>query len=92
MKKKNIIILVIAITIIIGIAWFIVDYNQQIDQAQKEAAEFADKMKYPWRYREIKTNDDLMQVNMLIYNSDLSDEEKNKEASAAFSKYNNNTK
>jgi len=70
MKKRIVIIITVIIILLVGIVWFIVDYNQRVEQAQKQAAEFEQQMKYPWRYREIKTSDDLTHVYIcLLYTS-----------------------
>lgn len=45
-------------------------------QIQNE--EWAIQKKYPWRVRKLDSASDLQMCKTLIYNSDLTDEEKNK--------------
>lgn len=79
--SKNILIYVIAgILIITGsVFWYEYEDSKQItDEMQIQNEEWAIQKKYPWRARKLDSASDLQMCKTLIYNSDLTDEEKNK--------------
>lgn len=79
--SKNILIYVIASILIItgSVFWYEYEDSKQItDEMQIQNEEWAIQKKYPWRARKLDSASDLQMCKTLIYNSDLTDEEKNK--------------
>lgn len=79
--SKNILIYVIASILIItgSVFWYEYEDSKQItDEMQIQNEEWAIQKKYPWRTRKLDSASDLQMCKTLIYNSDLTDEEKNK--------------
>lgn len=77
--SKNILIYVIAgILIITGsVFWYEYEDSKQItDEMQIQNEEWAIQKKYPRRARKLDSASDLQMCKTLIYNSDLTDEEK----------------
>lgn len=88
--SKNILIYVIAgILIITGsVFWYEYEDSKQItDEMQIQNEEWAIQKKYPWRARKLDSASDLQMCKTLIYNSDLTDEEKKQEEAELIRKY-----
>ncbi len=88
--SKNILIYVIAgILIITGsVFWYEYEDSKQItDEMQIQNEEWAIQKKYPWRVRKLDSASDLQMCKTLIYNSDLTDEEKKQEEAELIRKY-----
>lgn len=72
--------LIIILIVIGGISWYqYQDTKQTIDEIQIQNEEWAMRQKYPWRERKLESPSDLQMCKTLIYNSDLTDEEKAQE-------------
>lgn len=88
--SKNILIYVIAgILIITGsVFWYEYEDSKQItDEMQIQNEEWTIQKKYPWRARKLDSASDLQMCKTLIYNSDLTDEEKKQEEAELIRKY-----
>lgn len=88
--SKNILIYVIASILIItgSVFWYeYEDSKQIIDEIQIQNEEWAIQKKYPWRARKLDSASDLQMCKTLIYNSDLTDEEKKQEEAELIRKY-----
>ena len=88
--SKNILIYVIdSILIITGsVFWYEYEDSKQItDEMQIQNEEWAIQKKYPWRARKLDSASDLQMCKNLIYNSDLTDEEKKQEEAELIRKY-----
>lgn len=88
--SKNILIYVIASILIISgsVFWYEYEDSKQItDEMQIQNEEWAIQKKYPWRARKLDSASDLQMCKTLIYNSDLTDEEKKQEEAELIRKY-----
>lgn len=88
--SKNILIYVIASILIItgNVFWYEYEDSKQItDEMQIQNEEWAIQKKYPWRARKLDSASDLQMCKTLIYNSDLTDEEKKQEEAELIRKY-----
>lgn len=88
--SKNILIYVIASILIItgSVFWYEYEDSKQItDEMQIQNEEWAIQKKYPWRARKLDSASDLQICKTLIYNSDLTDEEKKQEEAELIRKY-----
>lgn len=88
--SKNILIYVIASILIItgSVLWYEYEDSKQItDEMQIQNEEWAIQKKYPWRARKLDSASDLQMCKTLIYNSDLTDEEKKQEEAELIRKY-----
>lgn len=88
--SKNILIYVIASILIItgSVFWYEYEDSKQItDEMQIQNEEWAIQKKYPWRVRKLDSASDLQMCKTLIYNSDLTDEEKKQEEAELIRKY-----
>lgn len=88
--SKNILIYVIASILIItgSVFWYEYEDSKQItDEMQIQNEEWAIQKKYPWRTRKLDSASDLQMCKTLIYNSDLTDEEKKQEEAELIRKY-----
>lgn len=88
--NKNILIYVIASILIItgSVFWYEYEDSKQItDEMQIQNEEWAIQKKYPWRARKLDSASDLQMCKTLIYNSDLTDEEKKQEEAELIRKY-----
>lgn len=83
MKSNRNTLLYILIGILIiagGIFWYqYQDTKQTMDEIQIQNEEWAMRQKYPWRERKLESSSDLQMCKTLIYNSNLTDEEKAQE-------------
>lgn len=91
MKSNRSILLYISIGILIiagSTSWYqYQDTKQIIDEMQIQNEEWAIQKKYPWRVRKLDSASDLQMCKTLIYNSDLTDEEKKQEEAELIRKY-----
>lgn len=81
-NRKKILLLTLAIVVIAfgGCVWYIYQRDmKRAEEARKENEEWVLSRKYPWRSRILESSSDLQMCRMLIYSSDLTDEEKAKE-------------
>lgn len=88
--SKNILIYVIASILIItgSVFWYEYEDSKQItNEMQIQNEEWAIQKKYPWRVRKLDSASDLQMCKTLIYNSDLTDEEKKQEEAELIRKY-----
>lgn len=88
--SKNILIYIIASILIItgSVFWYEYEDSKQItDEMQIQNEEWAIQKKYPWRTRKLDSASDLQMCKTLIYNSDLTDEEKKQEEAELIRKY-----
>lgn len=88
--SKNILIYVIASILIItgSVFWYEYEDSKQItNEMQIQNEEWAIQKKYPWRARKLDSASDLQMCKTLIYNSDLTDEEKKQEEAELIRKY-----
>lgn len=88
--SKNILIYVIVSILIItgSVFWYEYEDSKQItDEMQIQNEEWAIQKKYPWRARKLDSASDLQMCKTLIYNSDLTDEEKKQEEAELIRKY-----
>lgn len=88
--SKNMLIYVIASILIItgSVFWYEYEDSKQItDEMQIQNEEWAIQKKYPWRARKLDSASDLQMCKTLIYNSDLTDEEKKQEEAELIRKY-----
>ena len=91
--SKNILIYVIASILIItgSVFWYEYEDSKQItDEMQIQNEEWAIQKKYPWRARKLDSASDLQMCKTLIYNSDLTDEEKKQEEAELIQSQQNN--
>ena len=88
--SKNILIYVIASILIItgSVFWYEYEDSKQItDEMQIQNEEWAIQKKYPWRARKLDSASDLQMCKTIIYNSDLTNEEKKQEEAELIRKY-----
>lgn len=80
--------IIFTIIIIGSICWYQYQNTKQIiDEIQIQNEEWAIHKKYPWRVRKLDSASDLQMCKTLIYNSDLTDEEKKQEEAELIRKY-----
>lgn len=80
--------IIFTIIIIGSICWYQYQNSKQItDEMQIQNEEWAIRQKYPWRVRKLDSASDLQMCKTLIYNSDLTDEEKKQEEAELIRKY-----
>ena len=80
--------IIFTIIIIGSICWYQYQNTKQIiDEMQIQNEEWAIQKKYPWRVRKLDSASDLQMCKTLIYNSDLTDEEKKQEEAELIRKY-----
>lgn len=79
---KKILLLTLAIVVIAfgGCVWYIYQKEMKLSEEYiKSQEEWSRSQKYPWRSRILESSSDLQMCRMLIYSSDLTNEEKAKE-------------
>ena len=89
-QSYPILIYVIASILIItgSVFWYEYEDSKQItNEMQIQNEEWAIQKKYPWRARKLDSASDLQMCKTLIYNSDLTDEEKKQEEAELIRKY-----
>lgn len=80
--------IIFTIIIIGSICWYQYQNTKQIiDEIQIQNEEWAIQKKHPWRARKLDSASDLQMCKTLIYNSDLTDEEKKQEEAELIRKY-----
>lgn len=81
-NRKKILLLTLAIVVIAFGCFVWHEYQKDLEiteSVRKENEEWGHSLKYPWRSRILESPSDLQTCRMLIYSSDLTDEEKAKE-------------
>ncbi len=81
-NRKKILLLTLAIVVIAfgGYVWYIYQKEMKLSEEYiKSQEEWSRSQKYPWRSRILESPSDLQMCRMLIYSSDLTNEEKAKE-------------
>ena len=81
-NRKKILLLTLAIVVIAfgDYVWYIYQKEMKLSEEYiKSQEEWSRSQKYPWRSRILESPSDLQMCRMLIYSSDLTNEEKAKE-------------
>lgn len=81
-NRKKILLLTLAIVVIAFGCFVWHEFQKEMEHSEsvrKANEEWVLSRKYPWRSRILESSSDLQMCRMLIYSSDLTDEEKAKE-------------